>query len=320
MNDIPLIDMSPALEGSDDGRQAVALAIDTACREVGFFTLCGHGVPSSIFEDIFNLSHDFFERSKEEKAECRLDAGHALLEDSYTPYGYSGLLEENAFAFMGEQGKPSDYVEKLSVGRLILDTETRLPFPNDAAGMALRSAFQRYFVACEQVTNNLTELFTLALGLPVDFFSVRTNRSEDSLRSLLYPAASEAFANDQGMGAHADGTLLTILSQTSNGIEIFTRNGEWISPSVNHTDHFVVNIGDAMSRWANDEYVSTRHRVVLNSNKRQSAVFFKLVNDDAIIDCFPRFCQSRPQKYPAINYHQFALEKMNALFAQGTAA
>lgn len=312
--DLPRLDLSGAAPGSDAERRA-ALELDRICRDVGFFTLVGHGIPEATFADAFARSRAFFARPHAEKDRCRLAEGKTRGADDYTPYGYSGLLEENAFAYTGKRGLPSDYVEKLSVGRLIADDAEPLPLPRDAAGAALRAALKAYFLACAQVTRRLAELFSIALELPRDFLTERTCRSTDSLRSQLYPDLSAELANDQGMGEHTDGTLITMLAQTGPGLQVRERGGGWITPRLPGLDAFIVNIGDLMARWSNDTYVSTPHRVVLG-RERQSLVFFKLANDDAVIECFPKFCRDAPAKYAPVVYKAFSLEKMNALFGR----
>ncbi|HEX7941234.1 MAG TPA: 2-oxoglutarate and iron-dependent oxygenase domain-containing protein [Gemmatimonadaceae bacterium] len=314
MTELPRIDLTSATAGSDAERRA-AFEIDRACKEVGFFTLCGHGIPRSVLENAFARSRVFFDRPLEQKNQCRLEEGFTKAADDYTPYGYSGMLEENAFAYTGKHGLPSDYVEKFSVGRLISNDHEPLPFPPDAAGAELRAALKTYFLACESVTNRLAELFSIALDLPRDFLTQRTCNSTDSLRSQRYPDFSDSLANDQGMGEHTDGTLITVLAQTGPGIQVKDRSGGWITPVLHGLDTFIVNIGDLMARWSNDTYVSTPHRVVLGK-ERQSIVFFKLANDDAIIECFPKFCRDAPVKYEPVLYKAFSLEKMNALFGR----
>lgn len=312
--ELPRIDLTSATPGSE-AEARVAFEIDRACKEVGFFTLCGHGIPLSVFENAFARSRAFFELPLAQKNQCRLEEGITWAVDDYTPYGYSGVLEENAFAYTGKQGLPSDYVEKFSVGRLISNDHEPLPFPPDAAGAELRTALKTYFLACESVTNRLGELFSVALDLPRDFLTQRTCNSTDSLRSQRYPDVSDALATDQGMGEHTDGTLITILAQTGPGIQVKDRSGGWITPMLSSRDTFIVNIGDLMARWSNDTYVSTPHRVVLGK-ERQSIVFFKLANDDATIECFPKFCRDTPVKYEPVVYKAFSLQKMNALFGR----
>jgi isopenicillin N synthase-like dioxygenase len=309
MTQLPCLDLSDAAPGGDGERRA-ALALDRACQDVGFFTLRGHGIAPAIFERAFATSRAFFARPLADKRRCRAAATRAV--DDYTPYGYSGVLEENAFAYTGKRGLPSDYVEKLSTGNLIAEDHHVLPFPPDAAGADLRAALKAYYHACEAVTRRLAELFSIALDLPRDFLTERTCRSTDSLRSLYYPPLG-ALASDQGMGEHTDGTLITILAQTGPGIQVRDRHGGWITPALPAPDTFIVNIGDLMARWSNDTYVSTPHRVVLGA-ERQSIVFFKLANDDATIECFPRFCRDTPVRYAPVVYKAFSLQKMNALF------
>jgi isopenicillin N synthase-like dioxygenase len=284
MNDIPLIDVSAARLDGEPGKQAVAREIDRACRAIGFFTLHGHGIPRQVFEDAHGASREFFRLPLAEKMACKSGNGFTLPKDPYTPYGYSALLEENAYAYMGLKGQPSDYVEKISAGRLILDDGEPLPFPQGAQGQDLRRKLKRYYQACQQLAAMLAELMTIPLGLSRDHFQARMDRANDSMRSQLYPAASGAFANDQGMGAHTDGTLLTILTQTAPGIQVRNKDGHWIVPAMHDIDHFIVNIGDLLAHWSGRRYVSTEHRVVLTRQERQSIVFFKLTNEDTLVE------------------------------------
>jgi isopenicillin N synthase-like dioxygenase len=282
VNDIPVIDLTGSEVAGSAAEAAVVGDIDRACREIGFFSLCGHGIAPAVFEDANRSLAEFFARPLADKQRCRLATGATIAADDYTPYGYSGLLEENAFAYMGVADRPNDYVEKFSVGRLIL-ADGPLPFPDDEDGRVLRGALRVYFRACETLAARVTELFTLALGLPRDFFAVRSDRSDDSMRAHFYPGHSPALANDQGMGEHTDGTLITLLTHTAAGIQVRTRDGTWIAPRFQARDHFITNIGDLMAAWTQSAYVSTPHRVVLGREPRQSIVFFKLTNEDELV-------------------------------------
>jgi isopenicillin N synthase-like dioxygenase len=304
-----------AVIGLDGDEAKVADQISRACAETGFFAVRDHGIERTVFDDAYEESMDFFRRPAAQKNSCPMRTSTARGENDYSPYGYSALLAENAHAYMGRQGPP-DYVEKFSVGRLVLDDAEDLPFPGDDRGAALRTALKAYFAACEAVADRIAGLLTVALELPRDFFAIRTNRSNDSLRSHYYPGLREEFRNDQGMGEHNDGTLITLLSEEGPGLQLRDLSGTWIDVDVGRREEFVVNIGDLMARWSNDEYVSTPHRVKLAVLPRQSIVFFKLANDDALIECFPKFTRDRPARYEAIRYEAFSLQKMNALFGR----
>jgi isopenicillin N synthase-like dioxygenase len=302
--------------GLDGDETNVANEISQACAEVGFFVVRDHGIDRKVFDDAYEESTRFFRRTTEQKNRYPMRTSTARGDNDYSPYGYSALLSENAYAYTGRQGMPADYVEKFSVGRLVLDDTEDLPFPEDDRGVALRTALKTYFAACETVADRITELLTVALELPRDFFATRTNRSNDSLRSQFYPGRREEFLNDQGMGEHTDGTFITLLSEDGPGLQLRELSGTWIDVDVERRDWFVVNIGDLMARWSNDEYISTPHRVKLADRPRQSIVFFKLANDDTIIECFPKFTRERPAKYEAIRYEAFSLQKMDALFGR----
>ncbi|MFL6137091.1 MAG: isopenicillin N synthase family dioxygenase [Frankiaceae bacterium] len=313
MSAVPVISLQRARQGDE---AAVADEISRACTEVGFFVVRDHGIEPKVFDDAYDVSMEFFRRPTEEKREHAMRTLTSRGDNDYSPYGYSALLSENAYAYTGKHGMPADYVEKLSVGRLVLDDAEELPFPADERGTALRSALKAYFAACETLADRIAELLTVALELPRDFFATRTNKSNDSLRSHYYPGLHEEFLNDQGMGEHTDGTLITLLTQDGPGLQLRDLSGTWRDVGVDQRDWFIVNIGDLMARWSNDEYVSTPHRVKLADQPRQSIVFFKLANDDTLIECFPKFVRERPARYEPILYETFSLQKMNALFGR----
>jgi isopenicillin N synthase-like dioxygenase len=284
MKKIPVIDMSPAIHGDTKGEEKVAHQIDKACREFGFFIVKGHGYGHEIFAEAMRLSKVFFNLPLIEKNKYRADSGATLPEDPYTPYGYSALLEENTFAYMGVKDKPSDYVEKISVGQLIMQDGFPLPLPVDNDGVLLRNALKAYFQTCEDLSKKILELLTVALGWPRTFFDDKINQSNDSLRSQFYPKFSEDFDNKQGMAKHKDGTLITMVCQTAPGIMVKNLDGGWMLPDTEDVDHVLINIGDLMSYWTEKIYLSTEHQVVLGKQERQSIIYFKLTNEDFMVE------------------------------------
>src|ERR1700674_2583711 len=71
VTEIPVIDLAGA-RGDDPGeRGRVAMAIDEACREIGFFAIVGHGVPWRLVDDVHRLWHRFFERPLADKLAAR---------------------------------------------------------------------------------------------------------------------------------------------------------------------------------------------------------------------------------------------------------
>src|ERR1017187_2357687 len=129
--------------GLDGDEVKVASEISRACTEVGFFVVRDHGIDRKVFDDAYEESMDFFRRPVAQKNSYPMRTSTARGDNDYSPYGYSALLAENAYAYTGRPGMPADYVEKFSAGRLVLDDPEDLPFPEDDRGAALRSACPR---------------------------------------------------------------------------------------------------------------------------------------------------------------------------------
>ena len=71
---VPVIDIHEL--GSPEARAAV----HQACHDWGFFQVTGHGVEPSVIDEIFAVSHTFFEQSAADK--------RRLLRDADNPWGY----------------------------------------------------------------------------------------------------------------------------------------------------------------------------------------------------------------------------------------
>src|SRR5947209_18824228 len=71
---LPIIDVS-ALAGGSGDRFAVAEALDSACRECGFFYVTGHGVEPALIERLERLSREFFALDLDAKLAIRMERG-----------------------------------------------------------------------------------------------------------------------------------------------------------------------------------------------------------------------------------------------------
>jgi len=137
------------------------------------------------------------------------------------------------------------------------------------------------------------------LGLAPDWFAGSLDAPLATLRILRYPPA--AGAGISCAGEHTDyGNLTLLATDDAGGLEVRTREGDWLS--VPHVPGaFIVNIGDCLMRWTNDVSVSTPHRVTHRARReRLSLAFFLDPNPDAVVEA-PPTCVSpeRPARYPA---------------------
>jgi isopenicillin N synthase-like dioxygenase len=82
---------------------------------------------------------------------------------------------------------------------------------------------------------------------------------------------------------------------------------------------FIINIGDMMQRWTNDQWLSNMHRVVnppvepFVPKPRQSIAFFLHPNHDALIECIPTCMDGAEAKHPPILAGQYMKEKETAI-------
>ena len=74
MQQIPVIDLSAARSGGLASRQAVAREIDATCREIGFFTITGHGVPIATMDQLRSKAHAFFAHKDSRRWRLRVPA------------------------------------------------------------------------------------------------------------------------------------------------------------------------------------------------------------------------------------------------------
>lgn len=78
---LPVIDFGPFISpgATFQEKKTVALKLDKACREVGFFYLKNHGIPTEMMSAMLHVAREFFDSSTtEEKKEIalkRIDQG-----------------------------------------------------------------------------------------------------------------------------------------------------------------------------------------------------------------------------------------------------
>lgn len=308
---IPVIDVSPLAAGDPAGMANVASEIGVACREIGFFYVDGHAVPTSLLADVFEASATFFSTSGLEK--------HTVLYDAASNRGYVPMKGEAL-----DPAKPADLKEAFNIGLELPDDDPEL-----IAGQMFRArnlwpavpgfreTMLAYFDACHRLGRDLHTAFALDLGLPPGFFEDKLDRPMAVLRLLHYPPAPDRVEHGQlGAGEHTDYGCVTLLATDGvGGLEVRTRAGDWIAaPHV--PGAFVCNIGDCLMRWTNDIYVSTPHRVVSPAGReRYSIAFFLDPNPDASIACLPGCAtEERPARYAPIRGDRFLLSRLSPTY------
>ncbi|MBU3737804.1 MAG: isopenicillin N synthase family oxygenase [Rhodoferax sp.] len=302
--------MSPFAGGGPDA-DAVVRRIQTACLNIGFFVVTGHGVDPGVTDRLYRTARAFFDQPEGDKRSL-IGRDRALGGLEFAP-----LLQEALAATQGV-ATPGDIKESINFG-------TRLEGSSwPSQHQELHAACMAYFAEMERLAKQLRHIFCAAIGLAPDHFEPGFAHHLSALRIINYPAQTEApLAGQLRAGTHTDYGFMTILRSeaSAGGLQVQRRDGTWIdAPAIDNA--FVVNIADAFMRWTNDTWVSTPHRVInppqsmRGSARRQSIAFFVNPSNDTRIECLPAFCPpgTRP-RYDPVSFQDYIELKTRQAFA-----
>ncbi|MBO3458501.1 isopenicillin N synthase family oxygenase [Aetokthonos hydrillicola Thurmond2011] len=295
MPKIPVIDFS--LFSMDvQAWHNVVQQIYQACHEIGFLYLQNPGISPELIEEVFTQSKYFFNLPLTVKQQLAWS-------DEFSNQGYVGIERESL-----NPGTPGDLKEAFNIGNTSSIALTKEP------------CIQAFYQACTHVANQVLQAFALGLQLPEDFFTIRHNEQNHTLRLLHYPPLQQLPKPGQvRAGEHSDYGSITLLFQDQvGGLEVQTAFGEWIAaPAIPGT--VLINTGDLMQRWTNDVFVSTKHWVMIPTDdrlnqSRYSVAFFCHPNDDTEIACLESCQQQRSPIYPPIFAGEYLLSRLQATY------
>lgn len=276
---IPELDLRRFDAGEAPRAQFLA-QLRAAAHDVGFFYVTGHDVDGRLLRDLMDCAQQFFSLP---------DGDKRAIEMVNSPHfrGYNRVAAERT------RGQP-DWREQIDIGaeRPALPRDrgspawARLRGPNQwpAALPELRTVVTRWQSSAMQVLARLLRAFALALGQTDDALEPLYGDDPHFLVKLIRYPGRDVTTADQGVGAHKDAGLITLLLQDGQGgLQVETPQG-WIDvPPRNGT--FVVNIGELLE-LASDGYLrATMHRVVTPpaGAERISAAFFLGARLDATV-------------------------------------
>lgn len=314
---VQVIDLSPA--STPAGRREVAGAIDTACRETGFFTIVGHGVPEPLIERTRAMAVAFFalpeaEKRQVERPPLKVSRGWFPFKDRSLAYTLGATAPpdlQEAFAFGPEDATEDAYVSTDRMRAL----RARNIWPARPEGF--RDTMTEYFEAMLALGDRIMRLMALALGLDETYFRDRFRKPCSTGRIIRYPALAHAPEERQlRAGAHTDYGAITFVrgDNVPGGLEIRPKGSDcWVEVK-RPEEGFVCNISDAMARWTNDRWASTLHRVgnpppEARGTDRISLVFFHMPDLDAELRCIPG-CEGEGIRYPPVTFAEHYLEKL----------
>ena len=156
------------------------------------------------------------------------------------------------------------------------------------AGMPeLPGIIAEWDAALAAVSRRLLRHWAVALGSPAEVFDAAFATTPATLIKVVhYPANA---ADSQGVGAHRDSGVLTLLlaEPGSAGLQVRRRDGGWVDvPALDGA--FIVNIGELLEFATGGYLRATEHRVNLRqSAERISVPYFFNPRLDAQIPILP---------------------------------
>lgn len=265
---LPILDMS-TIDESEEAAAEFRAQLLKATHEVGFFYLVGHGVEQQLIDDLLATSRRFFELPEADK--LAVENVHSPQFRGYTRVG--GELTEGKI----------DWREQIDIGpeRDTVDGEAnywRLEGPNlwPESLPELQQLATRWNEELSALALKLMRTWAVALGAPEDVFDdAFADKPFPLMKIVRYPGESNPDPK-QGVGAHRDGGVLTLLlvEPGKAGLQV-EFEGEWIdAPPVDGA--FVVNIGEMLELATGGYLKATLHRVMspLVGTDRISVPFF----------------------------------------------
>lgn len=320
---VPVIDIGPLYSGDKRAKEKLATQVDLLLQDIGFLVVRGHPIDPNLIRKTYDACFEFFALPEAEKVKI-------LQPHDYTVRGYSPLMSEGLSYSIGKTtppdikesfwaGPPGEPEARYLMGSPYYSCELAgthfLPNLWPEKPPELRPIVEEHFRAMRQFGFDLHRLFSIALGLPEDYFDKFIDEPFTSFRAVHYPKLETAPEPGQiRAGEHSDYDNITICT-IDPGLQCRNRDGDWVDVPVLE-DTLVINIGDLLMRWTNDRWVSTRHRVINplldseDNQRRMSLIHFVQCNYDAVIECLPT-CQrlGHPAKYPPITATEYIIDK-----------
>lgn len=297
---IPTVDMGPYLQGHPGGLEAVAASLRDASRQVGFFYLTNHGIPHALIAETFAAARRLHGLPEHEKKKIPWYDG-ALFKIGYESYAADKNYKTNVNVLANT--RPNAYA-KFVVGRSVgpQAEATAAVWPENLPGF--RETLLAYGAAVERLGRQFLPLWCHSLNLPRDALDRHFQTPHVQLGLLHYPPQPEVGNRQYGIAPHTDNAFMTFLAQGDvSGLAVRMPSGHWRTVDV-IPGTLVVNTGNSMVQWTNEEYLSTKHRVInTNTVDRYSIPVFFGPGDDTVIEPLPT-CHGpdRPPLYKPVTY------------------
>ena len=270
-------------------------ALSAACRDWGFFVLKNHDIDPTLIEASLCAAALFFQQPLEEKNKIRRSVANC--------WGYNDAeLTKNK----------RDWKEILDIGPAINEGPLKGATPQWPAIKGIRTTLSQLSDKMHQTALNLVDEIAQSLDAHVDLNEAFEMHSS-FLRLNYYPPCPTPASGmsgllptsgELGISHHSDAGAVTVLIQDGMpGLQVY-HNDRWIDVA-SERGAVLINIGDVVQVWSNDEYQAPLHRVLANSRKPRFSIPYFL-NPAYAYNYAPLSGQPR---YRSINWGDFRAQR-----------
>jgi isopenicillin N synthase-like dioxygenase len=261
MNNVPTVSRVTTLPEVDLRHPAGELRerLREAAHQVGFFYLTGHQVPDGLIDRVLAAARRLFALPQGDK-----DAVAMVRSPHFR--GYTRLGGELTRGEVDWREQIDIGPERAPIGGPGRPDYLWLQGPNQwPAGLPeLPGIVAEWDAALGRVARSLLSHWAAALGSPADIFDEAFAAAPATLIKIVhYPKTA---ASSQGVGAHRDSGVLTLLlaEPGSRGLQVrAARDGDWVDVPA-RDGAFIVNIGELLELATGGYLRATEHRVNLN--------------------------------------------------------
>ncbi|KAK9083226.1 hypothetical protein Scep_029697 [Stephania cephalantha] len=265
---VPIIDLhlisSP--NSSTQQKQDEIGKLKSALTSWGLFQAIGHGIPSSLLDELRGMAKGFFDLPVEEKKK------YAMNKDGTQHY-----LEGYGNDLVVSEDQTLEWSDRLYLLIKPKD-ERKLNFwPENPS--RFREVLNEYSLKSNLLAEFVLNVMAESLGLEGDYFLKQTGeRGTAFARFNYYPPCSRP-DHVYGIKPHADGGAITLVLQDKEveGLQVF-KDGKWIKVPV-LPDAILINVADQIEIMSNGVYKSPVHRVITNLEKERFSVAVFYVPD-----------------------------------------
>ncbi len=309
---IPLLDLSHYTHGTPQERDRFIKAWGDGLKEFGFVSIVNHGVDGDLIARTYADTARLFALPTEVKQRSEVPGGGGQR-------GYTGFGKEHA-----KNRAVGDLKEFWHVGRDLAPGSAKRSSYGENQWPAELPSFKTNTLGLFDALDRAAAVMLRALAdyfqMPTDTFADMAHDGNSVLRIIHYPPLKERFLPGAVRAAeHEDINLITLLCEaTSSGLEILTRDGEWLSVDA-LKGQIVVDSGDMLSRITNEVIPSTTHRVVNPRSAdddvvRYSMPFFVHPYPDCVLKIFDQcVTPENPRRYPDITADDFLRQRLREI-------